>query len=60
MFVIAAEADAIFSVAEEEKTALAYGAEFEVIEGAAHDLMLDPEWERVATAIAAWLGRHDL
>lgn len=56
MFVIAGGADAIFSVAEEEKTARAYGAEFLLIDDAAHDLMLDPAWERVAEAIASWLG----
>jgi alpha-beta hydrolase superfamily lysophospholipase len=60
VYVIAAEADAVFSVAELAKTARAYGAEFDVVPGAAHDLMLDPEWERVAAAIDSWLGRHAL
>jgi len=55
MAVIAGSADRIFGVGEHRKTAKAYGVELEVIEGAAHDLMLGPRWEQAAEAIAAAL-----
>lgn len=53
--VLAGSEDRIFSVDEHRKTATAYGVELEVIEGAAHDLMLGPRWEDAAEAIAASL-----
>ena len=43
ILVVAGSDDRIFSVAEMEKTARAYGADLRVIDGAAHDLMLDPK-----------------
>lgn len=49
--VIAGDRDRIFSVSELRRTAAAYGAPFHVVEGAAHDLMLDPTWERVAMLV---------
>ena len=55
MAVIAGSEDRIFSVAEHQKTAKAYGIDLAVIEGAAHDVMLGPRWERAAEVIAAAL-----
>lgn len=57
VMVVAAAADRIFSVAEQRATARAYGTRPVVIEGAAHDLMLDPAWEDAAQSILEWLGR---
>jgi pimeloyl-ACP methyl ester carboxylesterase len=57
VLVVAAGRDRIMSVAEQRATARAYGAEAVVIEGAAHDLMLDPLWEEAARSILEWLER---
>ena len=55
--VVAGEDDRIFSVAQEEATAAAHGAEFVVVPDGSHDLMLDPDWELAAEAIADFLDR---
>lgn len=54
VLVLAGERDRVFSVAEEERTARAYGVPLEVFPGMAHDMMLDPGWEAVADRVAAW------
>jgi len=56
--VVAGSEDRIFSVGEHRKTAKAYGVDLEVIDGAAHDLMLGPGWEQAAESIAAKLETH--
>jgi pimeloyl-ACP methyl ester carboxylesterase len=56
MFVLAAEDDRVFTVAEATATARAWGAELDVLPGLAHDLMLDTRWERAAARLAAWLA----
>jgi pimeloyl-ACP methyl ester carboxylesterase len=48
MHVIAAEHDAIFTVAEQRATAEAYGADLQVLSGMGHGLMLDTGWEQLA------------
>lgn len=50
--VIAAERDAVFTLAEQRALAAAWGAELTVIPAAAHDLMLDPAWPLAADLIA--------
>lgn len=55
VLVVAGGADRIFSVAEQRATAEAHDARLVVIRDAAHDLMLDPAWERAAEAIETWL-----
>ena len=60
VLVIGGEADRIFSKSEMAKTARAYGGSPVMIPGAAHDLMLDTRWQRVADAMLAWLGRQGL
>ena len=50
--IVAGSEDRIFSVKEIRKLAGAYGVEPQVIEGAAHDLMLGPKWEEAAEAVA--------
>jgi pimeloyl-ACP methyl ester carboxylesterase len=57
VLVVAAGRDRLFSVAEERRTARAYGTEVVVVEGAGHDLMLDPLWEEAASLILEWLER---
>ncbi len=41
-------------------TARAYTARYEMIEGVAHDMMLDTQWQAVAERILAWLKEHEL
>ena len=55
MLVIGAGADRMFTEAEVRATARAYGVEAEMVPGAAHDLMLDPAWERVAARMVDWV-----
>ena len=51
--IIAGSNDRIFGVKELRKTARAYGVDLQVLDGAAHDLMLGPDWELTAEAISA-------
>ena len=60
MLVLAAENDRVFSVAEEQATAIAYGTEAVVFPDMAHDMMLEPNWQQVADRILDWLREHDL
>lgn len=53
--VVAGEADRVFSVAEARRTADAHGAALVVVPDAAHDLMLDPDWEVAARAIGRFI-----
>jgi pimeloyl-ACP methyl ester carboxylesterase len=53
--VLAAEKDVIFTIAEQRATAEKYGAELVVFPGQAHDLMLEPAWQRVADTIDQWI-----
>ena len=53
--VLSAGDDVLFSREEGEETARAYGADFQVVPGIAHAMMLEPEWERAAAMLAAWL-----
>ncbi len=50
--IVAASQDRLFKLGEMRRTARAYGVRVSVIDGAAHDLSLDPRWEQVATAVA--------
>ncbi|NTU81970.1 MAG: alpha/beta hydrolase [Chloroflexales bacterium] len=64
MLVVAAEHDAVFTLAEQRALAAAYGAELAIIPGAAHDLMLDPAWPLAADMIertaAKWMGAGEV
>jgi pimeloyl-ACP methyl ester carboxylesterase len=55
LLVLAGEKDAVFTVAEEQATAQAYGTTAHVFAGQAHNLMAEPEWEKVANHIDQWL-----
>ncbi len=54
MLVLTGDNDRLFSVAEQERTARAYGAPVEIFPGMAHNMMSEPGWEAVADRIAAW------
>jgi pimeloyl-ACP methyl ester carboxylesterase len=51
MLVVGGDRDWLFDVAEWEETASDHGAEMVVIEGAGHQLMLEPGWERLVGLI---------
>jgi pimeloyl-ACP methyl ester carboxylesterase len=53
--IVSGSEDWLFRVRDHEKLGLPYGVEPIVVDGAAHSLMLDPRWERVAEAIAGAL-----
>ncbi|MBN8982663.1 MAG: alpha/beta hydrolase [Rhizobiales bacterium] len=53
--VIGGATDTIFSVADAEATARAYGTVAEIFPDTAHDMMLEPRWRDVAARIADWL-----
>lgn len=51
---LAARQDNVFTLKEEEATARAYNAQYEVFD-MAHDMMLEPGWQSVADCIITWL-----
>ena len=55
MLVVGGGRDSIFSPAQVEATARAYGATAEIFPDVAHDMMLEAGWRDVATRIADWL-----
>jgi len=52
---LAAEKDALFTVAEEKATAEKYNAEFVVFADQAHNLMTESKWQQVADTIDDWI-----
>jgi pimeloyl-ACP methyl ester carboxylesterase len=56
MLVLGGELDTIFPPPEVHATAKAYGTSAVMFHGA-HDLMLEPVWPEVATAIADWVEK---
>ena len=60
MLVLAAENDNVFTVAEEEKTAQAYGTTAVIFPNMAHDMMLEPGWQQVADHMIGWLKTLNL
>ena len=57
MFVLGAEGDRICRPADVRATARHHGVEAMFVPGLAHMLMLEPEWEGAAKAIATWLNK---
>jgi pimeloyl-ACP methyl ester carboxylesterase len=55
ILVLAAANDRVFTVAEAQATAYAYGTEAVIFPDMAHDMMLEPAWQRVADHIIKWL-----
>ena len=59
VLVIAGEKDALFTVDEEKITAEKYGAKYIIIDGQAHNLMMESAWKQVADLIDNWIT-HEL
>lgn len=53
--VFAAGADALFTAAEAQATAVRHGTDAVVLDGLPHMLMLEPGWEHFAQALDAWI-----
>jgi alpha-beta hydrolase superfamily lysophospholipase len=60
ILVLGAANDFLFSPAEVEATARAYGTQAEIFPAMAHDMMLEPGWQAVADRILAWLDAQGL
>jgi alpha-beta hydrolase superfamily lysophospholipase len=60
LLVLAAENDRVFTVAEEKKTAQAYGTTAVIFPNMAHDMMLESGWQQVADHIINWLATQGL
>lgn len=58
--VLGAERDALFASDEARSSARILGAEFELLPGLGHAIMLDGGWKRAAQAMADWLAARDL
>ncbi len=58
MLAVLGDSDAFVPVTDLWGIALAYGAETELIRGAAHGLPLDPHWKSLAWRINAWLDER--
>ena len=58
VLVISGEKDAIFTVEEENITAKKFGAKNIVIEGQAHNLMMESAQEQVANIIDNWIANE--
>jgi pimeloyl-ACP methyl ester carboxylesterase len=58
--VLATARDALIPQAQTESTARLLGAEYRMVEGLGHALMLDARWERAAEALAGWLEERGL
>jgi pimeloyl-ACP methyl ester carboxylesterase len=58
ILVVGGAEDRIFTPAEMERTAAAYGTSAVVVAGAAHDLMLDARWEQTAATMADWIAHQ--
>ncbi len=56
LMVIGAEGDRICTPADLAATARHHGVEATLLPGMAHMLMLEPDWEIAARAIAGWLA----
>ena len=52
--------DAFVPVTDLWAIALAYGAETELVRGAAHGLPIDPHWRSLAWRINAWIDERGL
>lgn len=57
MLVLGGEKDNIFTPGEIRATAEAYGMEAEIFPGMAHNMMLEPQWQKVADRILSWLRK---
>jgi alpha-beta hydrolase superfamily lysophospholipase len=56
VFVLGAEEDLICTPEDVRATARHHNVEATILPGLAHLLMLEPQWQTVATALEAWLS----
>ena len=55
MLVLGGSEDRLIQESSFRQTANHYGAEYQLIPGAGHSMMLGPEWQKSATALEQWL-----
>ena len=55
MLVIGGSKDQLIQEIFFKQTANHYGAEYQLIPGVGHSMMLGPEWQKSATALEQWL-----
>ena len=60
MLALLGDRDAFVPVTDLWATALAYGAEIELLRGVAHGLPIDPHWRSLAWRINAWLDERGI
>ena len=60
VLVLGAASDTLISPTQAESTARMLGAEFRMLDGIGHALMLDARWERAAEALAGWIEARGL
>lgn len=60
MLVLGAEHDHLIPPDQVRMTAATYGTVAEIFPSMGHGLMLEQDWQQVATRIDAWLENHDL
>ncbi|MEC9363191.1 MAG: alpha/beta fold hydrolase [Pseudomonadota bacterium] len=58
LLVLGAEQDTVFLSQQVRDTARAYDVEPQLIDGLAHDVMLDTRWREAADGLRAWLDVH--
>jgi predicted alpha/beta hydrolase family esterase len=58
--VIGTTRDALIPPTQAEATARMLGAEFRMLDGLGHALMLDARWERAAEALLGWIEERGL
>ena len=59
VLVLGAECDAFIAENAVHETAKAFAVKAEIFPGMPHAMMLDQDWQRVATRILEWLEAHD-
>ncbi len=60
MLVLGASHDQLIPPDQVRMTAATYGRQAEIFDGMGHGLMLERDWEQVATRIASWLEEREL
>jgi pimeloyl-ACP methyl ester carboxylesterase len=60
ILVLAGEQDAVVSVPGLRRTALHYKADFALVEGAGHNLMMEHNWDETAEMVNVWLTEQGI
>jgi len=59
IYSLGAANDRIVLPTDVKRTADAYGGEYDVLDGIAHDMMLEPNWQQAADKIIHWIKQLD-